>query len=269
LTKPILIVATMLLTTLQAYGQNSDVAFFVIGKHGNYTQNPTGDRTSVDYSFFSEIFLTADGDASDATLRFPTGELKSFKDMREVEGGARDNIFLVAGEDRFTDYTTLQSRYPDGEYRVTFRTPGGSVEEEVLRFEARDLPTPPRVTLTQGTRVGVHAPLAGEDVFVRWSAFSEGRSDPHGILDDLIFVILTNENDERVAHSGRPFEGRPYLTFADSSFTIDGNVLGPGHTYTLSVEHALLDDTIHVNGIPAFTTRAVTTKLTFTTAIPE
>jgi extradiol dioxygenase family protein len=70
----------------------------------------------------------------------------------------------------------------------------------------------------------------------------------------------------RVAHSGRPFEGRPYLTWADSRFTIDGKVLEPDQAYTLSVEHALLDDTTRFDSVPAFTTRAVTTKLELRTA---
>lgn len=253
----------------QTHAQNSDVTFFVIGKHANYSQILSGEREPVDYSFFSEIFLTADGDASDATLRFPTSELVPFRDMREVAGGDRDNIFLISGEDRFTDYPALQSRYPDGEYRVSFSTPSGSVQDGVLRFEDRGLPAPPQVSLQQGAHRGIEIMAPGVDTIIHWTGFSEGRPDPHGILDDLIFVILTNEDGERVAHSGRPFEGRPYLTYADTNFTIDGNALEPGHSYTLSVEHALLDDTILFDGVPAFTTRAVTTKLDFTTTPPE
>jgi len=252
-----------------AQAQNADVTFFVIGKHGNYTQTPSGERASVDYSFFSEIFLTANGDASGATLTFPTNELAAFRDMREIEGGSRDNIFLFSGEDRFTDYPALQNRYPDGEYRVSFSTPSGSVEDGVLLFEDRDLPAPPGVSLQQGADSRRRLLAPGVDTIVSWTEFSEGRPDPNGILDDLIFVILTSEDGERVAHSGRPFEGLSYLTFADKTFTIDGDVLLPGSTYSLSVEHALLDDTIRFDGVPAFTTRAVTTKLQFMTATPE
>lgn len=241
--------------------QNSDVTFFVIGKHGNYAQSPSGNRESVDYSFFSEIFLTAHGDASDATLRFPTDELVPFVDMREVEGGQRDNIFLISGKDRFTAYADLLDRYPDGEYRVSFSTPSGSVENGLLRFEDRSLPPPPRITVQQGTEPACRMLRPGVDALVSWSGFAEGRADPNDILDDLVFVILTDESGVRVAHSGRPFEGQPYLTYTNTEFTIDGRAIEPHRTYTLSVEHALLDDTTLFDNVPAFTTRAVTTQL--------
>ena len=65
--------------------QNADVTFFVIGKHANFSQDASGERQPVDYSFFSEIFLTADGDASQAVLVLPTGERIDFKDMRKTE----------------------------------------------------------------------------------------------------------------------------------------------------------------------------------------
>ncbi len=252
-----------------AHPQNADVTFFVIGKHVNYVQETTGELAPVDYSFFSEVFLAANGDATDATLVFPTNEEMPFRDMREVDGAARDNIFLISGEDRFTDYPALQTRYPDGRYRVSFDTPSGSVQDGILRFEDRSLPTPPRLSLQQGTDTGLAVLSAGTDAIVHWSEFAEGRSDPNGILDDLVFVILTNEAGVRIAHSGRPFEGQPYLTYADRLFMIDGRVLDAGHNYVLSVEHAILDDTTRFGGVPAFTTRAVTTKLTFTTAPAE
>jgi hypothetical protein len=265
--KALVFLVTLAGPTTQA--QNADVTFFAIGKHGNYSQTPSGERESVDYSFFSEIFLTASGDASDATLKFPTNELVAFRDMREVDGGSRDNIFLISGEDRFSDYPALQDRYPDGEYRVSFSTPSGSVRDGALLFEDRDLPAPPAVSLQQGADSKPRFLAPGVDVIVSWTKFAEGRPDPNGILDDLIFVILTSEDGERVAHSGRPFEGRAYLTYADKTFTINGDVLLPGSTYTLSVEHALLDDTIRFDGVPGFTTRAVTTKLQFVTATLE
>ncbi|MGI9264685.1 MAG: VOC family protein, partial [Gammaproteobacteria bacterium] len=105
----------------------------------------------------------------------------------------------------------------------------------------------------------------GVNAVVRWSEFKEGGADPNEILDDLVFVILTDADGNRVAHSGRPFENRPYLTYASDNFVIDGDVLEPEQTYTLSVEHALLDDTTRLDTVPAFTTRAVTTKLALRT----
>ena len=250
----------------QANAQQADITFFVIGKHGNFTQDAMGARHPVDYSFFSEIFLAADGEADSATLRFPTGERVEFRDMRQAEGGQRDNILLISGEDRFMSFAALQGRYPDGEYRVSVDTPSGAIADGVLIFEDRLLPDPPQVILQQGTTAGCRLLAPGRDALVSRERFEQGRADANGILDDLIFVILANSAGVRVAHSGRPFEGRPYLTYADTGFTIDGSALEPDQVYTLSVEHALLDDTTRFDGVPAFTTRAATTKLELRTA---
>jgi hypothetical protein len=256
-------VTTLALSCLTtASAQQEDVTFFVIGKHANVQQDASGQQRPVDFSFFSEIFLTTGGDAAGATLGFPTGETIAYRDMRLADGGARDNVLLVSGEDRFTRYRDLQDRYPDGNYQVSFRTPSGDVEDGKLVFEERPLPTPPQVTLRQGSTHHCRLLAPGVDLEVTWQSFADGRADPNSILDDLVFVILENAEGVRVSHSGRPFEGRPYLTWADDAFTIDGDVLVAGETYTLSVEHALLDDTTRFDGVPAFTTRAVTTKLT-------
>lgn len=244
-----------------AFAQQSDVTFFVIGKHANYLQGDDGEPQPVDYSFFSEIFMSAGGDAHSAALTLPGGERVGYRDMRTAAGGGRDNILLISGEDRFTDAASLQRRYPDGRYRVSFETPSGSVERGELAFMPRPLPSPPVVTLRQGGEARCAAIRAGEDLTVSWRPFAEGRADPHAILDDLIFVILTDDDGTRVAHSGRPFEGRPFLTYRTNSFTIDGEAIQAGTDYTLSVEHAILDDTQRFAGVPAFTTRAVTTKV--------
>lgn len=245
------------------FAQQSDVTFFVIGKHANYSQDQSGRREPVDYSFFSEIFLTEDGDAGDATLTFPTGEVVAYEDMRKVSGGSADNILLVSGADRYTDFVDLQKRYPDGEYKVSFTTPGGSIHSAALEFDQRGLPGAPQIVLRQGGMPVCDRVVPGADLIVNWGAFSQGKPDPNSILDDLVFVILTDAEGVRVAHSGRPFEGGSYLTYADTGFTIDGSILTEDQRYTLSVEHAILDDTTRIDGVPAFTTRAVTTKLEF------
>ncbi|MGI9203093.1 MAG: VOC family protein, partial [Woeseiaceae bacterium] len=131
-----------------------------------------------------------------------------------------------------------------------------------LNFENRPLPSPPQISVQQGGKEQCAIVAPGVNAVVRWSDFTEGRADPNDILDDLIFVILTDADGNRVAHSGRPFEDRPYLDFASENFVIDGDLLLPEQTYTLSVEHALLDDTTRLDTVPAFTTRAVTTKFT-------
>ena len=248
--------------------QQNDVTFLVIGKHSNVQQQPDGSHESVDFSFFSEIFLTADGDASKASLQFPTRAVHDFRDMREAQGGERDNIFLISGAERPQSYAELLEHYPDGDYRFNFETPSGSVENGILTFADRPLPDPALITVQQGGQMQCGMLAPGKNAVVRWSDFAEGRSDPNGILDDLIFIILTDADGNRIAHSGRPFENRPYLTYAAQNFVIDGAVLQANQAYTLSVEHALLDDTTRFDSVPAFTTRAVTTKLELRTGPP-
>lgn len=254
--------------TTTAATQQQDVTFFVIGKHANFDQaSPSLEPRPFDYSFFSEIFLIPGGDASDAVLTLPGSEPIRYRDMRQAEGGARDNLLLVSGEDRYDAFDALQRRYPDGDYRVRFDTPSGSVDG-TLTFQRRPLPDAPVVTVTQaGLVCDVLAP--GVDAEVTWSPFFAGRDDANGILDDLIFVILEDADGLRVAHSGRPFENRPFLTHDSDRFTIDGAILEAGTGYRLSVEHALLDDTTTFDGVPAFTTRAVTTRLPLTVGAGE
>jgi predicted enzyme related to lactoylglutathione lyase len=263
------IIVSTLLSTPCAVAQQDDVTFFVIGKHANYSQTAAGELEPVDFSFFSEIFLTSSGDADDASLRFPTGEVIDYKDMRKAYGGDRDNLLLVSGEDRYTTFADLQRRYPDGDYTVSFATPSGSVDEGILTFQERPLPDAPVIALRQGDGDDCAILAPGQDVTVAWQPFADGRADPNDILDDLVFVILTDADGIRVAHSGRPFEGRPYLTYADPSHVISGDALKPDSRYTLSVEHALLDDTTRFDGVPAFTTRAVTTKREIRTGSTE
>lgn len=103
------------------------------------------------------------------------------------------------------------------------------------------------------------------DLEVRWSEFAQGDADENGILDDLIFAILEDETGRRVSHSGRPFSGKPYLTYADSLHTIAASAMQVGKEYTLSVEHAVLTDTKTFDSVPAMTTYAVTTRMKFRT----
>lgn len=241
--------------------QEADVTFFVVGKHAGFRQDESGTRTLVDYSFFSEIFLRGNGDASDATLTDPEGSRTVYADQRDAEVGERDNLLLVSGKRRYADLAALQADYPDGDYRVAFTTPSGTVRDAQLVFSNASLPAAPRILLEQDGQPTCTVVNPSRGLQVRWSPFSEGGPDPAGILDDLVFVILTDGSGARIAHSGRPFEDKPFLTYAADEFLIPAATMHNGSRYTLSVEHAILDDTRVYNGIPAMTTRAVTTTL--------
>jgi len=253
---------------MPAKAQHRDVTFFVIGKHGSYEQRPDGTLAPVDFSFFSEIFFTEGGDASGAFLATPAGERLRYRDMRLADGGERDNLLLVRGVQRFPSYDALQSWYPDGDYVIDFDTPSGPVDDAVLGFPVDGLPRAPRITLSQGAGAGCFTLDGSKDLNVGWTPFSQGSADPNGILDDLIFVIVEDDSGVRVAHSGRPFEGKPFLTYRDSAFTVPARTLEAGRQYELSVEHASLNDTARFDGVPAMTTYAVTTRLELSVGDP-
>ncbi len=243
------------------HAQQKDVTFFVIGKHAKFNQSNEGDLTPVDFSFFSEIFLTPDGDASNAFLNMPTGERIRFRDQRLVEGPDKDNLLLIRGAKRFSTYADLQSWYPDGRYSIEFDSPSGAVSNAALEFPRNGLPSPPTISLYQDGVAMCSMVDSNKDLEIRWSNFSQGSADESGILDDLIFVILEDETGRRVSHSGRPFEGKPFLTYADTFRVIEASVLTDGMEYTLTIEHAVLTDVQRLDTVPAMTTYAVTTQL--------
>ena len=245
--------------------QQKDVTFFVIGKHANYDQSTTGDLSPVDFSFFSEIFLSDDGDAENAFMNMPTGERIRFRDQRLVDGPDHDNLLLISGAKRFSSYADLLSWYPDGIYSIQFETPSGSVSGASLEFPVNGLPRPPLLSLYQDGEKRCDVIDPDKDLEVRWSEFSQGSADENGILDDLVFAILEDESGTRVSHSGRPFEGKPYLTYADRQHAILASAMNDAANYTLSVEHAILTDTQKIDSVPAMTTYAVTTKFRFST----
>ena len=123
------------------------------------------------------------------------------------------------------------------------------------------IPAAPTIILLQKGRVV--SPQAIDptlDLEVQWSEFSAGGADPAGIMDDLMFVIMGDCDGVRRAHSGRPYENTPYLTYADTAFVIPAASLVEQNVYQLSVEHAVLDTSLE-QGVVGFATYATTTFL--------
>ena len=160
----------------------------------------------------------------------------------------------------------LEANYPDGAYVFQYTAPDiGSVSQAVTLSNPRAggsaLPVAPRIFLSQnGTSVAADGIDPGADLRVTWSEFGEGSADPLEIMDDLLFVIMADCDGVRRAHSGRPFENTPYLTYADTEFVIGADKLLPENVYQLSVEFAVLDTSFE-HGVPAFATFATTTFL--------
>jgi hypothetical protein len=167
---------------------------------------------------------------------------------------------------RYQTIEELNAAYPDGTYTFRYTTPGtGSVIQPVdLISDSRDgtgLPSAPRIMLSQGGALVEPEKIDPDlDLRVTWSSFESGSPDPLEIMDDLLFVIMGDCDGVRRAHSGRPFEGTSFLTYQDTAFTIDAELLRPDNVYQLSVEHARLN-TSREHDVVAFATFASTTFL--------
>jgi hypothetical protein len=252
------------------------VKFFVIGKSWHYEQDVAGELSLVDLGYFAEIFKTVDGRASDATMQLQQPGSEPIPFVREADGGA---VMHGRAGKRHKDLAALDAELPNGDYAFRFTTPAGEVEgyEVTLAGEGgkTDLPPAPEITLAQdGKPVRANAVQPGTDVLVSWTPFETGRSDPNGIADDLVFVMMEDCKGERAFHSGRPLgtpnplepdrESSRVLTYKDTEVMIPGKTFAPGMTYELDVEHARLLDTDERHGVVGMSTFAVTTHLHLT-----
>lgn len=246
--------------------QGTDVTFFVAGKVARFQQDQDGALAVINYMYFAEVFLTGSGRASHARLTFPgpTGGSKALEYRHSDSPLINDVMYLNGATDSKDELDLI---FPDGEYEFNFQTPSGDVANEIVSFEGAAFPRQPVITFLQnGHTVPIDAIDAGRDVIVTWSPFAQGRADPNGILDDLIFVAFDSCTTEDMVHSGRPFEGTDYLTFADTEFRVEAGTFEPGQTYNMYVEHAVLANTRMVSGVPAFATFASSTYMDVGTA---
>ena len=248
--------AGLLLMASVVSAPKDHVSFIVMGKTTNHRQSASGEIGLLNYHFFAEIFVREGGRVSEAGLIFPGGEAQSFEDRGEV-------LELHGG--RFESEEALDRKHPAGGYRLHFQTGDGSGAGWLLRMHRSRIPMPPRIALLQEEKAA--SPLSidpSKDLTVRWSEFEGARSDPKGIVDDLVFVVVGNCHAEKVVHSGRPFEGTPFLTYRTKEYAIPGGTLSPGEDHQMFVEHASVD-TSEEDGIVSLVTYAATTFLDFQT----
>ena len=253
-----------------ATSQTRDVNFAVVGKHAGYEQVRAESPKRLYYSFFSEIFLTEDTPLSEATLILPDGREVQFTDQRPAVGPSRDRILLVRGGRRYESESELDQEWPNGQYVFRYRPPGADEPVSIsIRLGEGDYPAGPAVWLQQnGARVASDNVDPMRDLVVKYTPFESGHADPREIVDDMIFVILRDEENYKVDHSGRPFQGQRFMLYSDTERVIPAAALAPASRYTLSVEHATLEQTARGAGVPVMSTRAVTTALEIHTLPP-
>ena len=263
--------ALALLAPAPAAAQTRDVNFAVVGKHAGYEQQGARAPERQFYSFFSEIFLADGTPLGEATLVRPDGREVRFNDQRQVVGPSRDQILLIRGDRRYDSEAELDEAWPNGEYVFRYSPPGSTGFVSIpVRLGEGKFPEGPRVRLEQnGENVAFDSVDSMIDLVVRYTPFDSGRADPREIVDDMIFVILRDEENYKVDHSGRPFQGQRFMLYSDTERVIPAAALAPASRYALSVEHAILEETARGSGVPVMSTRAVTTALEIHTLPPR
>jgi hypothetical protein len=239
------------------------VTFYGTGKVARYQQHMDSSLEALGPLFFAEIFIAAGGQVSDASVRFPGGDVHELQ-YRYSESEAIGDVMYLSG---MADAdAALEEQYPSGAYAFTFSTPGGDVAQSIVSFEGGRFPAQPVIIFEQsGSRVPFDAVDPAADLVITWPPFSEGGADPNGILDDLVFVAIDSCTVEDIVHSGRPFENDDHLTYRDERYVVPAGTLEPGQTYSMYVEHALLPHTQADFGMPAFATFAASTYMDFRT----
>jgi hypothetical protein len=255
--KKLFIFLTFALASLvTACSQQSDITFFVLVKSSNYAQDSTGQLTLLNYHFFSEIFLTDSGNVETAHL---TPLYRPAEPMAYVDRG--HNYYVEGGH--FDTLDELDATYPNGVFTFDITTPTVDIDGATLWLAGpdgrTDIPRPITISFYQaGEPVNPTQIHPEHDLVIRWSDYSNGRDDPNGIVDDMIFVVVADCFGERIFHTGLPFEGE-YMRHETREVTVSSSSLEAGQPYSAFVEFPHVVDSRVVQGVPAFTSYATAT----------
>ncbi len=235
-----------------------DVLFLVLGKMSIYLQSETGEHTLRDHHFVAEIMPKENGEVLGGSLTSrndPTLNLPFNPEGRQfLAHGAR---VMNAGE--------LHEKHPDGTYYFSYDTPNGSIKNQPLTIKRREttdiMPKPATLSLSQnGQAVSPKMINPKHDLKIHWTPMRGNMKVNGSELADLVFVLAFDCFGNNIAHSGRPFNGKPYLTYKDRSYIIPAENLTPGMKYNLIVEQATAD-VERYNDVPGISTYATLTFL--------
>ena len=242
-----------------------DVSFFVLVKSSNYSQDANETLTFLNNHMFSEIFTPNGAELKSATLTRhddPANPMAYFR---------REGTYYIEGG-HFDSEAELDAAFPNGDFifdielqdraintTMNLSGPGGNT----------DIPEPITITYYQNdTKVSPAAIDPSQKLTVRWSKFSNGRRDPNGIVDDMIFVVMADCYGERIIHTGLPFEGE-YTKYIETEISVEGEFLKTGHPYSIFVEFPHVVDSSVTNGVPGFTSYATATYMEVFTSGPD
>ncbi|MBV55076.1 MAG: hypothetical protein CMQ12_00730 [Gammaproteobacteria bacterium] len=248
--------------TSQAATPDTGLYFIVLVKSSNYSQNRDGELTRLNYHFFSEVFPhNPDTPVTGSLRRDGVSSLAMFYEKREsnhyIEGGHFDTV------------EEADQTHPNGLYRLSVKTDKVHIVNQQLNLAsdsgATEIPEPITIHLSQGGNAVAPDKLDPDQTLtISWSEYSNGRDDPRGIVDDMIFVVMQDCTGARIVHTGLPFNG-PYMTWKSQEVTVDASKLKPGHPYSIFVEFPHVVDSRMAEGVPIFSSYATATYLDLVT----
>ncbi|MBT5072518.1 MAG: hypothetical protein HOJ34_01510 [Kordiimonadaceae bacterium] len=235
-----------------------DVLFLVLGKMSIYIQSPDGEHTLRDHHFVAEIMPKETGQILGGTLT--SQDDPAFSLPFNPEGPQ----FLAHGK-RVMVAEELHDAHPDGTYIFNYQTRNGEMTGQPLTLRKREttdiMPLPATLSLSQNGSVVAPDMIDHEqDLTISWTQMRGNMKSEASELDDLIFVLAFDCFGNNIAHSGRPYNEKPYLSYKDTSYTIAAENLKQGVSYQLIVEQATADVMRH-QGVPGIATYATLTFL--------
>jgi hypothetical protein len=241
----------------------ADILFLVLGKMSLYDQSDDGEISLRDHHFVAEIMPKTDRTIISGTLTNASNPAQTW------EFKAEGNAFLAHGE-RVMNPQKLHELHPDGNYSFSYETQSGRMESQTISLAKRDtieqMPSPAAVSLSQDGSVSASVEIDPDtDLTIAWEPMPGNTRVASSDLDDLIFVLVFDCFGNNVAHSGRPYQGGPYLTYKDSQYLVPGASLNPGQKYMAIVEQATADVSIY-QGVPGIATYATLTFVNFQTS---
>ncbi|WP_417624031.1 hypothetical protein [Paremcibacter congregatus] len=246
-------------------GLKDEISFYVLVKSANYAQDAEGTLKFLNNHMFSEIFIGEGVTLTGAQLTRPDAPDQPINYVR------REKTYYVEGG-HFDSEAELDQAYPNGTFTFDIQLPNRDIRSEMLLAGPEgetDIPDPIVISLYQdGQKMRADALDPGKKLTVRWSAYSNGRSDPKGIVDDMIFVVMADCHGERIIHTGLPFQG-PYTKYTETEISVDAAFLKTGHPYSMFVEFPHVVDSNITDGVPGFTSFATATYLDVKTLGPD
>jgi len=239
--------------------EDRDLWFFVLVKSSNYSQDAEGELELLNYHFFSELFAKSSGLIKSATLTRMSPSEQTF------DHTDRGDAFYYEGG-HFKTLAGVDAAHPNGDYRFNIQFHSGAVIDTTMTLAGpggkTDIPAAIQIYLDQGgLRVRSDRVDPDQALTVSWSPYSNGASDPKGIVDDMIFVVFQDCRGERVFHTGLPFKEKNYLTYKATEVIVPAGRFEAGHDYAMFVEFPHRVDSAVVGGTPAFTSYATATYL--------